>query len=322
MSNTHQSVNNLTSEQQYQGTLEKVLFSTLTTMPCCVFLFINGTMLFTLRSKAVFCDTSRYVLLFNLLFADTAQMALSQVLYIIAACGITLTYPVCGTLNFLASLTTVISPLTLVLMSLERYVAVCFPLRHTSIITIRNTAVVVAVVWAFSSLNILTRVFLLLKFPFEGMPSLQMNVFCSEMAMVLDYVSDQYVKAFTCFVFVSAGLVVISTYVSVMMAARSASADKALARKARNTLLLHVVQLGLTLSSTIYSPLLIALSRILTRIVFVRIQNVLYVCVFIFPRCLSSLIYGLRDQSIKPVLIYHLCCRMKLLPVRTDPTVG
>ncbi|XP_039894110.1 odorant receptor 131-2-like [Simochromis diagramma] len=305
------SLTNVTANQQYQGVLERVLFSTLTTLPCCLFLCINGIMLFTLRSKALFCETSRYILLYNLLFADTVQMALSQLLYIIAACRITLTYPVCGFLTMLANLTTVVSPVTLVVMSLERYVAVCYPLRHASIITITNTGVAIIVIWAIGSLNILTRVLLLLEFPFEALDSLQMKDFCSEIAMSGGSMSDDYDKAFTCVLFISASVAITCSYIGVIVAARSASTDKASARKACNTLLLHLVQLGLSLSSTICNPLLTALARVLTRIVFVRIQNVFYVCIFLFPRCLSSLIYGIRDQSIRPVLIYYLCCRLK-----------
>ncbi|XP_041808770.1 odorant receptor 131-2-like [Chelmon rostratus] len=320
MSNTNQSPSNVTVEWQYQGLLERVLFSTLTTAPCCMFLFINGTMLFTLRSKSVFRETSRYILLYNLLFADSVQMALSQLMYILAACRIRLTYPVCGVLNMLGGLTSQISPLTLVVMSLERYVAVCYPLRHATIITVRNTGVAIIMVWAFSSLNVLTRVLLLLDFPFEQLQSLQMKDFCSNVAMFLGPLSDLYDKAYTCFLFASAGVAVTSSYIGVLVAARSASTDKVSAHKARNTLLLHLVQLGLTLSSTFYNPMLIALSRTVTRIVFVRAQNVLYVCIFIFPRCLSSLIYGIRDKAIRPVLMYHLCCRLNysVVPAKAE----
>ncbi|XP_037605063.1 odorant receptor 131-2-like [Sebastes umbrosus] len=293
------------------GLLEIVLFSTLTTVPCCVFIFINGVMLFTLRSKLVFRETSRYILLFNLLFADTVQMALSQLLYLIAACGVKLTYPVCGVLIMLSSLTTAISPLTLVLMSMERCVAVCYPLRHATIITIRNTVVAIIVVWVFSSLNILTRVILLLDFPFDDLETLQMKYFCAHENMLLGPMSDDYDKAYTCFLFVSATVAITSSFIGVMIAARTASTNKSSANKARNTLLLHLVQLGLSLSSTIYNPLLIALSKVLNRIVLVRIQIVIYVCIVIFPRCLSALIYGIRDQTIRPILICHLCCRLK-----------
>ncbi|KAA8578058.1 hypothetical protein FQN60_004525, partial [Etheostoma spectabile] len=284
MSYANQSVTNVSAEQQYQGLLERLIFSTVTTVPCCVFLFLNGTMLFTLRSKTVFCETSRYILLFNLLFADTVQMSLSQLLYILAAVGLRLTYPLCGVLTMLSDLTNEISPLTLVVMSVERYVAVCYPLRHSTLVTIRNTVVAIVGVWVFSSLNVLTKVILLLDFPFKDLESLQMRDYCSGIAMFLGPMSDSYNKAYTCVLFVSAGVAVTSSYIGVTIAARSASTDKASARRA-------------------------PLYRVAARIVFVRAQNVLYVLMCILPRCLSSLIYGIRDQTIRPVLMDQLCCR-------------
>ncbi|KAG8008382.1 Olfactory receptor 2A12 [Nibea albiflora] len=303
---------NISAEQQYQGLLERVFFSMLVGMPCCVFLFINAIMLFTLRSKAVFRETSRYILLYNLLFADTLMLGLSQFLYILAVSRIFPTYPVCGVLIMLNRLANEISPLTLVVMCLERYVAVCYPLRHATIITVRYTAVAIIVVWAFSSLSVLIRVILLLKFPFGQLQSLQMPELCSDISMLLGPLSDLYDKAYTGFVFVSAGVTVTCTYIGVMVAARSASTDKASARKARNTLLLHLIQLGLTLLSTMHGPIIVSLSTVLQRLLIVRIKSVLYVFIYILPRCLSSLIYGLRDQAIRPILMYHLCCRLKL----------
>ncbi|XP_049896900.1 odorant receptor 131-2-like [Epinephelus moara] len=177
-----------------RGLLERVMISTLTTLPCCVFLFINGVMLFILRSKTVFRETSCYIPLFNLLLSDTLHMALSQLLYLLAASRIRLTYPVCGVLMMFSSLTTSVSPVTLVVMSLERYVAVCYPLRHSTIITIRNTAVAIIVVWTFSSLNVFTRVLLLLDFPFEDLESLQMKEFCAKESMFFDPTSHDYDK--------------------------------------------------------------------------------------------------------------------------------
>ncbi len=300
------------------GLLERAMLSSLTTVPCCVFLFINGTMLFTLRSKPVFCETSRYILLYNLLFADTMQMAVSQLLYILSICQIMLTYPVCGLLVMFANLTNEISPLTLVVMSLERYVAVCYPLRHATIITIRNTGVAIIVVWLFCSLNVLIRVILLLDFPFEDLESLQMKYFCSTLIMFLGQMSDDYDKAYTYFLFVSAGVAVSCSYIGVMVAARSASTDKVSACKARNTLLLHLVQLGLSLSSTMHNSFLVAVSKIVTKTVLVRIQNVFYVFMILLPRCLSAFIYGLRDQTIRPILVYHLCCRLKLSTAKAE----
>ncbi|XP_076607104.1 odorant receptor 131-2-like [Chaetodon auriga] len=319
MLNVNQSRANFTIELQYQGLLAVVLFSIVSTLPCCVFLFINGTMLFTLRSKAVFHETSRYVLLNNLLFADTVLLVHAQLMYILSICRVKLMYSVCGTLTMLASLTTVISPLTLVVMCLERYVAVCYPLRHATIFTIRNTEVAIVVIWTVSSLSILTQVLLLLDFSFED---LQMKEFCSRQRMLLNAMSVLYNKAYTGCLFVAVGVAVTSSYIGVMKAARSASTDKTSARKARNTLLLHLVQLGLTLSSIVYSPLLFSVTKSLDRITTLYIQAVFYVCIIVLPRCLSALIYGLRDQTIRPILIYNLCCQRKCsLSVSVIPTL-
>ncbi|XP_029028446.1 odorant receptor 131-2-like [Betta splendens] len=300
------------SEQQEQGAVERLLFSTATGIPCCIFLLINGTMLFTLRSKAVFRDTSRYVLLYNLLLADTAQMACSQLMYVLAACGATLTYPECGVLNLLGKLTSDISPLTLLVMSVERYVAVCFPLRHASIITSRSTGAAIGGVWAVGLLNVLTRGLLMFRFASQHLPSLQMSEVCSEVALLVEPVTNTYNNVYTYLVFVSATAAITWSYVGVMVAARSASADKASAHKARVTLLLHLVQLGFTLSSTINILIIRLLSVSFQRLVIVRIRSVLYMLNYMLPRCLISLIYGLRDQTIRPVLIYHLCCKIKL----------
>ncbi|KAM7373875.1 hypothetical protein PAMP_006565 [Pampus punctatissimus] len=311
MSYANQSQTNITVGLQYQGLLERLMFSILTSVPCCVFLFINGTMLFTLRSKTVFRESSRYILLYNLLLADTVLMALGLLLFILATLRIRLTYPVCGFLTMLAHLTYEVSPLTLVVMSLERYVAVCYPLRHATIITIRNTAVAIIAIWAFSSLNVLTRVVLLLDFPFEDLESLQMKDICSEMAMLLGALSAHYDKAYTCFLFISAGVTITSSYVGVMVAARLASTNEASAHKARKTLLLHLVQLSLSLSSVMVNPLLTAISEIVSRLIVMYIYCVVYVFIILFPRCLSALIYGLRDQNFRPVLMYHLSCVAK-----------
>uniref|UniRef100_A0A665TI32 Odorant receptor 131-2-like n=2 Tax=Echeneis naucrates TaxID=173247 RepID=A0A665TI32_ECHNA len=300
------------------GFLERVMLSTLTTVACYFFLCINVILLFTLRSKLVFRETSRYILLYNLLFADTVQMALSQLLYILSACRIMLTYPVCGFLVMIANLTNEVSPLTLVVMSVERYVAVCYPLRHAAIITVRNTGVAILLVWTFCSLNVLTRVVLLLEFPFEELESLQMKDFCGTLVMFLGPLSDDYDRAYTCFVFLSASVAIICSYIGVIIAARSASTDKVSAHRARNTLLLHLLQLGLSLSSTMHNSLLIAVSKIVTRTVLLRLLNVFYVSIIILPRCLSALIYGLRDKTIRPILLYHLCCCLKLTVVSAN----
>ncbi|XP_030009423.1 odorant receptor 131-2-like [Sphaeramia orbicularis] len=312
---------NTTVGPQYRGLLELVLSSIPITLPCLVFLYINGVMLFTLRSKPVLRETCRYILLYNLLFADTLQLTLGQLLFILTI-RIRLTYPLCGVLIMFASLLNDISPLTLVVMSLERYVAVCYPLRHSTVVTSRNTAVAIIVIWAFSSLNVLAQLVLLLDFPFKNLQTLQMTARCTAQAMFLNPVSEQYDQVYKYFLFVSAGVAVIASFIGVTIAATSASTDKASAHKARKTLLLHLFQLGLSLLSTLYTPLVIAISAVVERIRALHMQTALYVVVVMLPRCLSALIYGIRDNTIRPILMYYLCCQRKFSVILKEPEVS
>ncbi|XP_061752451.1 odorant receptor 131-2-like [Nerophis ophidion] len=294
------------------GLVERVLSSSVTSAACLVFLFINVVMMLTLRSKRVFRETSRYILLFHLLLADTLQMAISQVLYLLHAYRVILTYPQCGVLVMLTNLTNDITPLVLVVMSLERYVAVCHPLRHASIITVRNTGAAVLSVWTFSFLQVLTVVLILLRFPFDQLETLKMPEQCSSSSIILLPLSDQYRTGYTGFLFGSASLVIVCSYIGVAVAARSASTDGQSARKAQKTLLLHLLQLGLTVLSALYNTTLMFMARVTPWVTFIRMQSFMFVCFFFMPRCMGSLIYGLRDQTIRAVLMHYFCSPSKV----------
>ncbi|KAJ8392128.1 hypothetical protein AAFF_G00079340 [Aldrovandia affinis] len=157
----------------------------LSLIPVLFFIYINCVMLVTLKSKAAFQGVSRYILFGHMLFADSLQMIWSMVSYLIATAKVYMTNGLCVILLLLPSITLRIAPLNLAVMALERYAAICFPLRHAEISTM--------------------------------------------------------------------GIIVIYTYFAIMVAAKSVSSDKVKATKARNTVLLHLIQLGLCLSSFMVS---------------------------------------------------------------------
>ncbi|XP_029957289.1 odorant receptor 131-2-like [Salarias fasciatus] len=287
--------------------LERAMIFSVTTVPCCVFLFVNCTMLFSLRSKAVFKDTCRYVLLYNLLLADTMQLVVSQVLYILAVLRLRLTYPLCGFVITLSSIIMRISPLTLVVMSFDRYVAVCYPLRHATIVTMGKTRGAICVIWAISSVNVFSHISLLRVNPFEGLNSLQMEHVCSMENMLLSPVAAMFDQVYEFTVFISAGVSISFSYIGVLVAARSASTDKVSARKAHKTLLLQPGPAGPDPVSTIVKPVIIHISQAIDIITLV-------------PKCLSPLIYGLGDQTIRPVLLHHLFCQLTTISLHPGGT--
>uniref|UniRef100_A0A8C6WVE3 G-protein coupled receptors family 1 profile domain-containing protein n=1 Tax=Neogobius melanostomus TaxID=47308 RepID=A0A8C6WVE3_9GOBI len=288
--------------------MERILLSMITSSPCCVFFIINGTILFLLRSKPVFSQCPRYVLLFNLVLADTVLIAQAQTLYLIATLKVRISYPLCGCLTMVSQLTNQISPYVLIFMSLERCVAVCFPFRHCTLVTLRNTFIIVFLIWTVASLNVLIQVLLLLEFPFHELPDLQMREFCSIIAMYLSPKSQEYESVYTYVLFTLSVLVISCSFVGVMVVACLASGDRAQAEKTRYTLLLHLFQLGLNLLSMMYMHIFVAVfrcCRVQRRFVYV------YVCVVLMPRCLSALTYGIRDPALRPALGTHLCCVLR-----------
>ena len=100
-----------------------------------------------------------------------------------------------------------------------------------------------------------------------------------------------------------------ATYLKVLFAASAASASsRASARKARNTILLHGVQLLICMLSYA-SPIL---TMHLIRTFPTNFRNILFPCFLltnVLPRLLSPLIYGVRDQKFSNQLRLLFSCR-------------
>lgn len=94
-----------------------------------------------------------------------------------------------------------------------------------------------------------------------------------------------------------------ASYIGVVLVTRSASQDKASARKALRTLWLHLIQLSLILTFTLFSTIIAAIAKTVGRLALVRIYNLCLVYLSIIPRCLSAVIYDLRGQTIRPAFM-------------------
>lgn len=282
--------------------------------PCFLLLYVNVIMMFTLSSKEIFFETPRYMLFGHLLLSDSLQLSSSILSYILAMTRVYMVTYACAFYYLVQRIINFISPLCLALMSLERYVAICFPLRHAEIANRRTTNIAVAVVWLLCMMIWAAELTVNLMFEILS-PTKQMM--CSYYLLVQMEISLSINKAFTAIVFISVSLVIIYTFIATSVTAKSAISNETSARKAHRTILLHMVQLGLCLLSTLFSMIRrsLVLSK-MTPVVIVQVQYVLFVGVIIFPRCLSPLIYGLRDKTFS-VLFKHyffFCLRRKVEP--------
>ncbi|XP_030633927.1 odorant receptor 131-2-like [Chanos chanos] len=268
-----------------------------------IFLYVNSLMIFTFLKKEIFREDTRYILFAQTLFSDSGLLVISD----LALLGIYYEYPIpmipccilCTLMNWLNDCT----PLTLVAMCLERYVAICMPLRHADISNSRNRKIGLLVIWTVSSMTSLIGIFGFLAVN----PShiLLSYVLCS-VEVLLTFAWQAQLRAvllqmYFFFMFV----IIVFTYIKIMMAARAASSDnKKSTYKSLRTVALHAFQLFLCLVQLLSPYVELAVLQI-DFMLFVDVRYANFVVFIIVPRCLSPLIYGLRDEKFFLVLKHH-----------------
>ncbi|KAF3855735.1 hypothetical protein F7725_016458 [Dissostichus mawsoni] len=132
------------------------------TVLCIAINYINGTLIHTFRKHQIFYSNPRYVLFIHLVMNDMLQLTLSTLLHIISYTLNTFSVSSCLLLLILAVMATFNTPLNLAGMAVECYVAICLPLHHCRICTVRNTFILMSLIWFVSSLSIMPDFFLLL----------------------------------------------------------------------------------------------------------------------------------------------------------------
>ncbi|XP_065143783.1 odorant receptor 131-2-like [Paramisgurnus dabryanus] len=280
----------------------------LTVTPCVIFLYVNGVMLYTLRKKAVFQETSRYILFGHMLWLDTLNLFMSVVLFVCAVSRIFIMKNVCLILLVAATVLFQVSTLNLALMSLERYVAICFPLRHADFTTYKKTKMAIAVVWMIGLSQCLSEIII---FCTIDSTNTAMNLFCSRTTLFRQQVYKTLDIAFTCIYFVTVCFTIIFTYASIAVVAKTASCDRMSAKKANKTVLLHLIQLCLGSVSLLIGVIQEAMYVYIDYMTMVHIMYFCFVVFIIFPKCLSPLIYGLRDQAFSCLFKYYFTFGLK-----------
>lgn len=290
---------NVTTEGTPARSSHGTLKALLSVLPCLFFFYINTVMMFALFRKPQLLESCRYVLFGHLLLTESLQLLFSLLLYLFALTKTTTLSYICISVILLASLTLKMSPLNLAVMSLERYIAICCPLKHVHIITSRTTGVAIAFIWTTGSLESLTNflLFVSLKNTSFVVPHL-----CNRKNLFHLPIFSSINDAFTIALFVIVSLIIIYTYVAILVIVKSASARAHNATKAGKTVLLHLIQLCLCLISTLFNMINSNSMWNIYPVAATHIQYTLFVSLIIFPKCLSPLIYGLRDQTLRQVL--------------------
>uniref|UniRef100_A0A3P9D3G6 G-protein coupled receptors family 1 profile domain-containing protein n=1 Tax=Maylandia zebra TaxID=106582 RepID=A0A3P9D3G6_9CICH len=273
---------------------------------------------FTVFTLQILHSNPRYILFIHLVINDMMWLFLSTLLLIISYALRIFFVPYCIILLIISIIVTHNSPLNLAGMSIECYIAVCMPLRHGQICTVKKTYILIGLIWAASALSILPDLFILLA-------TEPLQFFHSKVRCVRDFVFRNPILAYKrqavdIIYFSCVFLILVVTYLRILFAARALSTDKTSAQKARNTILLHGAQLAMCMLSYVSPSVEVVLHIIFpSRILEIRFAN--YLIVYILPRFLSPIIYGVRDKKFREYLRMDFLsnrCRNKVKKVTPE----
>ncbi|XP_056416272.1 odorant receptor 131-2-like isoform X2 [Hyla sarda] len=245
-------------------------------------------------------ENVRYLLFSHMLISDSLQLTLANTLFLAAIFSVYMPVKYCCIIVAITVTTCVITPYNLALMSLERYIAVCFPLRHGEICTVRRCNVAIIVIWVIGALPVLTEIIIMSYFTDKNFFSLK-KMCIWRFLQIYKFQTTMRFLVFS----LSFGIVVLIifyTYIRVMLVARKIGSKQSSAFKATRTVLIHSFQLLLCLCSytNIFTETLFK-----NHYAYMALTNFfVFTCL---PQYISPFIYGIRDEVIRKCIRKLFC---------------
>ncbi|KAM7006156.1 LOW QUALITY PROTEIN: odorant receptor 131-2-like [Tautogolabrus adspersus] len=267
--------------------------------------YINASLFHTFSKHQIFYRNP-YILFIHLVVNDMIQVTLTIILFIISYTIYSVYVPVCWVIILLALFATENTPLNLACMAVECYIAICMPLRHVQICTIRRTLGIIGLIWFTSMLSVLPDLFITLAT--EPLDFFSSRIFCIRETAFPDPLIIKKRDVIHSVLLVTVWITIFYTYFKILFTAKAASKD---AKKARNTILLHGFQLLLGMAKYIGPPLLSFLRKWFPQN-YTDSLFAYYVIVQILPRSISPVIYGVRDNTFRRYLKRYLFCKVTI----------
>ncbi|XP_051253787.1 odorant receptor 131-2-like [Dicentrarchus labrax] len=260
-----------------------------------IFLCINFLLIVPFFKKECFYTTTRYILFAVTLLSDSLILLVTDILLILSYFQFTMPLGMCIILCFTLYLYFVVTPVTLTAMTLERYVAICMPLRHAELCSTRSTMHCILIIHGLSfvpCIVILSTLFSSVSISFYT----QFKI-CSIEIFLVHAWQDHLRSAINQFYFLIMCIIILFSYVKIMKVAKAASGEnKKSTWKGLRTVILHGFQLLLCLIQ-LWCPFIETAVLQTDFMLFVQVRYFNYMMFGLVPRCLSPLIYGLRDEK-------------------------
>ncbi|XP_027136566.1 odorant receptor 131-2-like [Larimichthys crocea] len=265
-----------------------------------IFLCINSLLIITFFRKECFYTTTRYILFAVTLLSDSFMLVMSDILLILAQFGFAMQIWMCVIISVVVFVYNIVTPVTLTAMTLERYVAICMPLRHAELCSTRSTMHCILIIHGLSSVPcivILSTFFASASFSLYKQPMI-----CAIKIFMLYRWQDHVISAVQEFYFLIMVIIILFSYVKIMKVAKAASGeDKKSSWKGLRTVILHGFQLLLCLIQ-LWTPFIESTLLRFDLMLFAYVRMYNYILFGLTPKCLSPLIYGLRDETFSQAL--------------------
>ncbi|CAN9512587.1 unnamed protein product [Ophioblennius macclurei] len=269
--------------------------------------YINGALIHTFRKHQIFYVNPRYILFIHLVINDMIQLTTSISLFVYSYVFFKINAFFCCLIMVFLVFTTFNTPLNLAAMAMECYVAVCFPLRHSELWTIRRTYVLIGCIWAVSAFSIFADVFIIVAT--EPLRLVYATIYCERNNLFRHSFSLKKREITYNMCLVAVWLSIFYSYFNIIFAAKAAkSAAKSAAGNSsntRNTVLLHGFQMLLCMLNYVSHMMVRAYAAWFPRH-FRQVLFLHYIVIQIFPRFISPIVYGLRDKTFKQYLKQYL----------------
>ncbi|KAF3693155.1 Tachykinin-like peptides receptor 86C [Channa argus] len=277
----------------------------------CIFLCCVAVMLHIFASHRQFLDTSRYILFACMLINDTVQLHVSVLLFFLAMAQVKFALVYCFPLLFISTATSQNTPLILATMSLERYVAIIYPLQCPPAWRSDRIWIIILSLWLLSCVLSVIEYSTGQQNP--AVDTFLTPVVCRSAVINSSEYQTLFKTAVKILCFAVVAIIILFTYVRILLETRKLREDRTSVSKAMHTVLLHGFQLLLCmLAFTI--PITESLIVLLAKWQLIDIIFFNFFCFILIPRFLSPLIYGFRDQSFRSYIGKTLLCcsnRMK-----------
>ncbi|XP_055370138.1 odorant receptor 131-2-like [Betta splendens] len=267
-----------------------------------LFLCINLLLIITFLKKECFHATARYLLFAVTLFSDSLVLIMSDILVIVVYFNITMPVVICIFISALVLVYITVTPVTLTAMTLERYVAICMPLHHGKLCSTRSSVHCILIIHGLSFIPCF--IIFATFFASASLSFYKQYYICSVEMFTFDRWQSHLRTAIYQIQFLIMCIILVFAYVKILIVAKAASGEnKRLTRKGLQTVVLHGFQLLLCLLQ-LWCPFIEV--TILNYSLFKVIRYINYIMFYLAPKCLSPLIYGLRDETFFNALKYYM----------------